>query len=819
MAKADLHAHSKYSGRPSDWFLKRIGTNESYTEPEALYAMAKEQGMDYVTISDHNKIEGAQRLAETRNDVIIGCEFSTYFPEDGCKMHLLTYGISEKQFNDIQTLRKDIYETREYIKENNIAYSLAHAATFNVNGKLTLSHLERCLLLFDVFEGINGARNSMGNELWIRVLQNLTPDHIDDLYRRYRIEPMSFDPWVKGITGGSDDHAGLYIGRTYTEGDATTKDAFLEEIRQKKTRAGGRHNDYRSFAFILYKILYDFSRSKSTSVSKTLISQITGLVFEKKSLTFMSNLKLTKIKWGKKKDKDSVMRLIADLVETLRENKHRSLDETLDTVFDRITQISDGFLRILIKALRKDVKKGDLPNLIKNVSAFLPGAFLSVPFYSTLVHMYSGRRLFDELEQKFLSHTPKRKKKVLWFTDTLTDMNGVAITLRKMGWLSHESGRDLNIVTALLPEEINETVPPNVINIPIVYDFKMPFYEKITLKIPSVLRAIEMLYSYEPDEIYISSPGPVGMLGLFLARLTSTKSVGVYHTDFTEQARRISKNDTIAEVVETGMRWFYTTTDKVAVPTNEYMDIIEARGIDRTKMSIFKRGIDHTVFAPKNEERFALNRKLNIRNGVNLLYAGRISQDKNLDFLMDLYLKLTKKREDINLLIAGEGPYHDELRKKMKKYPRIVFLGALSRETLPDVYAGSDLFLFPSNTDTFGMVVLEAQSCGLPAIVSDIGGPREIVLPDVSGFIISTEYEAAWLSKVENVIDMIETNDPAYRAMRKAARAHIIKTYTWDAVFSTIFEEDGAFAKNESKTAVPPLDVPEEDEEQKLVAH
>ena len=124
---------------------------------------------------------------------------------------------------------------RDYIRKNKIAYSVAHA-TYSVNGKLKFEHLEKLILLFDVFEGINGSRIKLGNETWTNVLENLTPERIDELKAKYKIEPFSSDPWIKGFTGGSDDHAALFIGRTYAETEADTKEELLEQLKIKKPK-------------------------------------------------------------------------------------------------------------------------------------------------------------------------------------------------------------------------------------------------------------------------------------------------------------------------------------------------------------------------------------------------------------------------------------------------------------------------------------------------------------------------------------------------------------------------------------------------------
>ena len=262
MAKADLHVHSCYSKHPSEWFLQRIGTRESYIEPEEIYRTAKREGMDFVTITDHNTIEGALRLRKSHpDDVFTGLEATTYFPEDGVKIHVLIWGLDEEQFNRIDTLRKSIYELREYLLEQDLAHSVAHA-TFSMNGMLRLDHLERLFLLFDHFETLNGSRDKNASDVLRQVFASLAPGTLQELEERHFILPADADSWRKGQTGGSDDHSGLFVGKTFTHADAATPGEFLDKIKVKQSGASGRYNDYQGLAFAVYKVAYDFSRSK-----------------------------------------------------------------------------------------------------------------------------------------------------------------------------------------------------------------------------------------------------------------------------------------------------------------------------------------------------------------------------------------------------------------------------------------------------------------------------------------------------------------------------------------------------------------------------
>ena len=158
--QADLHVHSRHSTRPSQWFLQKIGCPESFTEPLHLYHIARRRGMTLVTITDHNKIEGALEIAHLPG-TFISEEVTSYFPEDGCKVHVLVYNITEAQHADIQRLRTNIFELVGYLQQAAITCAVAHPL-YAVNDRLTPDHFEKLLLLFRIFE-LNGDSNPDSN--------------------------------------------------------------------------------------------------------------------------------------------------------------------------------------------------------------------------------------------------------------------------------------------------------------------------------------------------------------------------------------------------------------------------------------------------------------------------------------------------------------------------------------------------------------------------------------------------------------------------------------------------------------------------------
>ena len=212
--RIDLHVHSKHSKRPAEWFLKKIGCPESFTEPFELYEIAKNRGMTHITITDHNSIDGALEIAHLP-DTFVSEEVTSYFPEDGCKMHILALDITENQHREIQKLRPNVYDLCAYFKRENIFNILAHPL-YSLNDRLTAGHFERMLLLFENFE-LNGARNSRENQVLKTILNTLSPEDISQAADKHNLQPLMANAHRKRLFGGSDDHSSLNIARTYTE--------------------------------------------------------------------------------------------------------------------------------------------------------------------------------------------------------------------------------------------------------------------------------------------------------------------------------------------------------------------------------------------------------------------------------------------------------------------------------------------------------------------------------------------------------------------------------------------------------------------------
>jgi glycosyltransferase involved in cell wall biosynthesis len=274
---------------------------------------------------------------------------------------------------------------------------------------------------------------------------------------------------------------------------------------------------------------------------------------------------------------------------------------------------------------------------------------------------------------------------------------------------------------------------------------------------------------------------------------------GVYHTDFTLQSKLITNSASVEGMLETYTKWVYSLCQEIKVPTEEYIKILSERGFENSKMSVFKRGLENKKFYKFEEKSIYLKEIFGVKKGVTLLYTGRVSKDKSIEFLLEAVHQINSGIRKVNLVIAGDGPDFEELRQKYRRWNRIYFTGRIPNEELNQVYNSADIFVFPSTTDTFGMAVLEAQGCGLPAIVSDIGGPKEIISEGETGFIVKANNIEGWIEKITYLIDVTENNPEEYKKLSENSVRRANEKYSWERVFEDLLKTDKIKLKSKKK--------------------
>ncbi len=328
-----------------------------------------------------------------------------------------------------------------------------------------------------------------------------------------------------------------------------------------------------------------------------------------------------------------------------------------------------------------------------------------------------------------------QNNKRAWFTDTLEDVNGVSTTIRKMAAAAAAAGEELVVVTSRGELSIEDV---RIKNFRPIGEFELPEYELQKLSFPPILQILDYIQREKFTEIIISTPGPIGLTGLLAANMLNLRKTGIYHTDFPEYIRILTDDKFLESLGWRYMRWLYGQQDTVFVNSEQYRQSWIDRGIEPDKIKLLPRGLDTELFEPERRDpkfwqRFEKRRKQSAdQRLVRLLYVGRVSKEKDLDVLAAAYTKLREENAPMKLYIVGHGPYQKTLAENL---PEAVFTGYLAGEDLATAYASADIFVFPSTTDTFGNVIIEAQASGLPAVVSNLGGPSELIEDGVDGIV------------------------------------------------------------------------------------
>src|SRR5262245_25887638 len=225
-SRCDLHVHSRYSTDSGSFALRRARLGESYTDPQRVYDACRAQGMRFVTISDHNTVEGALRIAHLPN-TFLSVEVTTRFPEDDLPLHVLVWNLGEEDHRDLQPLRGSVYDLQEFLAERRLAHALAHPL-YRMGPPITASHVERMMLLFAVWEGRNGGRPHEHNAAACRLASVVTPEYLDKLAEKHNLPPRHAGRIA--LSGGSDDHSALDIATTWTDADGETVQEFLAAV-------------------------------------------------------------------------------------------------------------------------------------------------------------------------------------------------------------------------------------------------------------------------------------------------------------------------------------------------------------------------------------------------------------------------------------------------------------------------------------------------------------------------------------------------------------------------------------------------------------
>jgi glycosyltransferase involved in cell wall biosynthesis len=371
--------------------------------------------------------------------------------------------------------------------------------------------------------------------------------------------------------------------------------------------------------------------------------------------------------------------------------------------------------------------------------------------------------------QRALRTSPHTEPWIACVSDNLDEINGIALASRVQLRELRRQGRNAFLFgVAFHTREARREDPDQAIVLaPGSYSVDQAGYSHSELAVVRLDAFLDFLREHPVDIIEFQTPGPVMGLCLIAAKIIGIKTLSHYRTDIMTYSEMLMKHRFGKWFVQTWTKTATRLAGPVIVPSETYRQKVAAMGIADARIHKLPRGVDLAAFHPRHRDR-SLWRALGIpEDAFCLLYVGRVSAEKNLTPLADAFLEALQRKPSLHLIVIGDGPFREELERHLRACDHAHFTGVLNGEALSQAFASADLFVFPSLTDTFGNSVIEALASGLPCLVSDEGGPREIVQPGVCGEIFHHQDP---LSLRDSILSL--ANDPK-RLERYCAAARL----------------------------------------------
>jgi glycosyltransferase involved in cell wall biosynthesis/predicted metal-dependent phosphoesterase TrpH len=693
-SRADLHCHSTASQLSKLGVQRALGLPECATPPQEVYALAKRRGMDFVTITDHDTIAGALEIAD-RPDVFISEELTCEFAGEPQAVHVLVYDITPEQHEWLQAHRGDVEKVAEHLREHDIACALAHPF-YAVEAPLLPRHRRRLAELFGVWEVRNGSRAPELNA------------------------PAAVYVETHGGVGvgGSDDHAGVDIGRTWTETPpAATPRELLDHVRAGRCAAGGEQGSAAKWAHSAMALAV---RALGTSASSGPADPQAVLCMAER---VMREGDARRGAMGADLGPDDARNLLrawlhaVDLAELGEDGLLELLqrdDFAHADLFRRARRAHERKLTAAVRAAVGGLEAGESPQGV--AAGVFDACVAAVP--------YAPAAAFLGREKAKLARRDGDRLRVALVADAIGAVHGVTHAIEQVrergvpGFDVEVIGTDRNVDRRLSA----------------VAEVDVPFYPGLQIGVPSLPAVVETIAEGRYDLVHVASPGPAGLAALLVARATDRPLVASHHTELAAYAGLRSGDAGLEALATMGLAAFYAQAHRVLSPSGASDRALERLGVPAARIGRWDRGVDTRRFSPANRVAGLLPGE------VNVLYAGRLTKEKGAALLAGAFLAAHARDPRLHLCLAGGGPEEEWLRERLGD--RATFLGFLHGEELPRVYASADVFLFASRTDTFGQVVLEAQASGLPVVAVAEGGPAELVRDGVTGLLRPPDAQA-----------------------------------------------------------------------------
>lgn len=351
--------------------------------------------------------------------------------------------------------------------------------------------------------------------------------------------------------------------------------------------------------------------------------------------------------------------------------------------------------------------------------------------------------------------------------------DGVAVSLNKLVSFLESQGIEV-LVFAPTARKAAFEHSGTVVSVPSVPIPNRPEY-RVALGLTR--RARLKLKEFGPTLFHIAVPDILGYQALKFARRSRIPAVASYHTRY-DTYFKYYRIGFLERIWRRYISQFYHSCEHLYAPSESMRDILTGEKI-ATEIRVWSRGVDTDQFDPAHRSQIWRDRYGVGPNEVLVTFVGRFVREKNMAALTSVFSALHREGIACRTMIVGSGPEEKGLRREL---PQAIFPGFLVGDDLARAYASSDIFFFPSVTETFGNVTTEAMASGLPAVCADASGSRSLVIHQKTGFLVNPEAPSEFVHPIRQLVE----DEKLRKEMGSAARNHVMDKFSWDRVMNEI---------------------------------
>lgn len=830
--KIDFHCHDHNSDIPDELWGRILRLPETWLKTKKLVKTLESNGSNVITVTNHNNARSCWELQEQGIDVLVGAEFTCFFPEYELFIHVLTYGFSREQEVILNKKRQNVYDFLRYAASADIPVILPHPLYFyTTNEKIDLSLFEKLAVMFTRFEVLNGQRDLWQSVLTLNWVQSLTPEKIKFYARKHNLNPATFGVDInlpKIVTGGSDDHTGIFAGqcgswlyvpdlqeRLKTE---SPSNLALEALRQGNIAPYGDVGENQKLNIALLDYFSQVAtKIKDPGMFRILLHR--GSAWDKIGCFVVSNVLLEMQKHkktmkffsfvhdalqGKKPNKLLKWQVSKDYkfciaqLERIADSKRSNPEAFVDTVNDAISELFSHLNQLVAKRIGAAVDSHQ-GALLENFSTEEITRKLEIPSQLTALFLGEGKRqdnmsninigkLLDNLSfpiliSVILAGASLASTRVLYQNRNL--LNQFAEYLGK----NRHSKRalyltdtlfDKNGVSTSLSGKLKEIQKANL---PI--DFLICHDQAQSESHLHVVRPVAQFDVHRYGEQQIRIPDLMEIARIFYQGgydriVCSTEGPMAVVSMFIQQMFNVPS-------------YFFMHTDWIDfIKHTTDLSQYERDRVRRLMRALYNR-YDGIFVLNQEHKEWLIGHEMQL-NEAQVYLTAHHTQSRDLqvqrvhkDVLIPganddtpvLFIACRISEEkgifDLPKIVALAKLKIPDLKiviagsgpateKLKQKLPEAIFVGWQNKKQLAAMYLGLDLFVFPSRFDTFGNVILEAFVHGMPTVAYNSKGPKDIIQNGVNGYLVEDEQGMA-----QQIIEFFASPDQQ-EIMRQKAR-------------------------------------------------